>query len=64
MQLQLHTTKKKHETVWELLRSVKILNVYQINILSNTTLMNRISTKLAPSFFLSKFKNTFPFVSN
>ena len=48
--------KKKHETVRELLRSINILNVYQINILNNTILMHQISTKTAPSVFLSKFK--------
>ena len=48
--------KKKYETVRELLRSINILNVYQINILNNTILMHQISTKTAPSVFLSKFK--------
>ena len=48
--------KKKYETVRELLRSINILNVYQINILNNTILMYQISRKTAPSVFLSKFK--------
>ena len=56
MQLELYTTKKKYETVRELLISIKILNVYQINILNNTVLMHQISTKTAPSVFPSKFK--------
>ena len=38
------------------MRSINILNVYQINILNNTILMHQISTKTAPSVFLSKFK--------
>ena len=40
------------------MRSIKILNVYQINILNNTILMHQISTKTAPKVFLSKFKKT------
>ena len=48
--------KQKYETVLELLRSIKILNLHQINILNNTVLMYQISTKTAPSVFLSKFK--------
>ena len=48
--------KQKYETVRELLRSIKILNLHQINILNNTVLMYQISTKTAPSVFLSKFK--------
>ena len=48
--------KKKYETVRELLRSIKILNVYQMDILNNTILMCKISTETAPSVFLSKFK--------
>ena len=38
------------------MRSIKILNVYQINILNNTILMHQISTKTAPKGFLSKLK--------
>ena len=48
--------KRKYETVRELLRSIKILNVYQSNILNNTVFMHQINTKTAPSAFLSKFK--------
>ena len=55
MQLELFT-KKKYETVKELLKSINILKVYQSNILNNTILMHQISTKPAPSIFLSKFK--------
>ena len=47
---------KKYETVLELLRSIKILNVYQISILNNTILMHQRRTKTAPSAFLSKYK--------
>ena len=55
MQLEFFST-KKYETVRELLISINILNVYQINILNNIILMHQISTKTAPSVFLSKFK--------
>ena len=47
---------KRYETVRELLRSMNILNVYQINILNNTILIHQISKTTAPSVFLSKFK--------
>ena len=43
MQLESYTT-KKYESVRELLRSIKILNLYQINILNNTILMHQIKT--------------------
>ena len=46
----------KYESVRELLRSINILNVYQINILNNTILTHQISTKTPPSVFLSKLK--------
>ena len=57
MQLELFTT-KKYKTVQELLRSINILNVYQINVLNNTILMHQLSTKTVPSVFLSKFKRS------
>ena len=38
----------KYESVRELLISLKILNVYQINILNNASFMHRINTKTAP----------------
>ena len=47
--------KMKYESVRELLISLKILNVYQINILNNASFMHRINTKTAPTVFLSKF---------
>ena len=56
MQLVLLTSKKSMRTVRELLTSRNILNVYQLYILNNTILMHQISTKTAPSVFLSKFK--------
>ena len=56
MQLDLFST-KNYETVRELLRSINILNIYQINVLNNTILMHHISTRTAPRIFLSKFKN-------
>ena len=41
----------------ELLRSINIYtNVYQINILNSINLMDQISTKTAPSVFLTKLK--------
>ena len=46
--------KKKYESVGELLRSLKILNVYQINILNNASFMHRINTNSAPIIFLNK----------
>ena len=55
MQLESYTT-NRNEPVHELLKSIKILNIYQINISSKTLLMHQISTKTAPSVFLSKFK--------
>ena len=53
----------KYESVRELLRSLKILNVYQINILNNAYFMHRINTKTSPTVFLSKFtkpSHTYP----
>ena len=51
-------SKKKYETVHELPRSIKILNVYQIHILNSTVLMHQISTKAVPNVFLSKFEKS------
>ena len=56
--------KKKYETVPEVLKSINIFKVCQINILNNTISMDQISTKTASSVFLPKFKKTFTFVSN
>ena len=44
----------KYESVRELLRSLKIVNVYQINILRNTFFMHRINNNSAPIVFLNK----------
>ena len=55
MQLDLFST-KNYETVRELLRSINILNIYQMNVLNNTILMHHISTRTVPRIFLSKFK--------
>ena len=33
----------------------KILNIYQLNILSNIIFMHRVENKTAPSIFLTKF---------
>ena len=46
--------KKKYESVRELLRSLKILNVYQISILNHASFMPRINTNSAPIIFLDK----------
>ena len=46
--------KMKYESVRELLRSFKILNVYQINILNNAFFMHRTNTNSAPIVFLDK----------
>ena len=51
-----------YKTVRKLLRSIKILNIDQINILNNTTVMQQISTKTAPSVFLSNSKNLHIFI--
>ena len=44
----------KYESFIELLRSLKTLNVYQINILNNVFLMHRINTNSVPNLFLDK----------
>ena len=44
----------KYESVIELLRSLKTLNVYQINILNNVFLMHRINTNSVQNLFLDK----------
>ena len=44
----------KYESVREQLRSLKILNVYQINILNNAFFMQRIITNSAAILFLDK----------
>ena len=51
-----------YKTVRKLLRSIKILNIDQINILNNTIVMQQISTKTAPSVFLSNSKNLHIFI--
>ena len=44
----------KYESARELLRSLKIVNVYQINILNNPFFMHRINTNSAPIVILDK----------
>ena len=51
-----------YKAVRKLLRSMKILNIDQIKILNNTTVMQQISTKTAPSVFLSNSKNLHIFI--
>ena len=52
--------KTKHESVRELLRSLKILNVYQINILNNVFFRRKINTNRAPDVFLDKLTEPYP----
>ena len=43
----------------------KLLNIYQLNILSNIIFMHRIGNKTAPSIFLTKFcKPSHPYPTN
>ena len=43
----------------------KILNIYQLNILSNIIFMHRVENKTAPSIFLTKFcKPSHPYPTN
>ena len=65
--VRINYNKMKYESVRELLRSLKILNVYQINILNNAFFMHRINTNSAPILFLDKltkpallYPTTFP----
>ena len=44
----------KYVSVTEQLRSLKVLNVYQINLLNNVSFMHRINTNSAPVVFLDK----------
>ena len=46
--------KMKYESIRELLRSLTILNVYQIIILNNASFMHRINTNSVPIAFLDK----------
>ena len=46
--------KMKYESIRKLLRLLKILNVYQINILNNVFFMHRINTNSTPMVFLNK----------
>ena len=48
----------KYVSVTELLKSLKVLNVYQINILNNVFFMHRINTNSAPVVFLDKLTKT------
>ena len=49
----------KYEPVRKLLRSLKILNVYQINIVNNVFFIHRINTKSAPIVFPDKLTKPF-----
>ena len=47
--------KKKFAHTREIFKEQKILNIYQLNILSNIIFMHRVENKTAPSIFLTKF---------
>ena len=51
--------KMKYEPVRKLLRSLKILNVYQINIVNNVFFIHRINTNSAPVVFPDKLTKPF-----
>ena len=54
--LHIINNKGKYEYRRELLRSRKILNVYQVSILKNVTFMHKTKMSAAPNVFLSKFR--------
>ena len=47
--------KNKFTDTREIFKEQKILNTYQLNILSNIIFMHRVENKTAPSIFLTKF---------
>ena len=47
--------KNKFAHTREIFKEQKILNIYQLNILSNIIFMHRVENKTAPSIFLTKF---------
>ena len=44
----------------EIFKEQKILNIYQLNILSNIIFMHRVENKTAPSIFLTKSSHSCP----
>ena len=55
--------KNKFEHKRKIFKEQKILNIYQLNILSNIIFMHRVENKTAPSIFLTKFckpSHTYP----
>ena len=47
--------KNKFAHIREIFKEQKILNIYQLNILSDIIFMHRVENKTAPSIFLTKF---------
>ena len=47
--------KNKFAHTREIFKEQKVLNIYQLNILSNIIFMHRVENKTAPSIFLTKF---------
>ena len=57
--------KNKFAHTREIFKEQKILNMYQLNILSNIIFMHRVENKTAPSIFLTKFcKPSHPYPTN
>ena len=57
--------KNKFAHTREIFKEQKILNIYQLNILSNIIFMHRVENKTAPSIFLTKFcKPSHPYPTN
>ena len=57
--------KNKFEHTREIFKEQKILNIYQLNILSNIIFMHRVENKTALSIFLTKFcKPSYPYAIN
>ena len=52
--LRIIYNKTKYESVREILKSLNILNMYQINILNNAIFMHRVNANNAPNIFLEK----------
>ena len=50
-------SKNKIAHTKKIFKEQKILNIYQLNILSNIIFMHRVQNKIAPSIFLTKFVN-------
>ena len=53
--VRINFNKNKFAHKREIFKEQKILNIYQLNILSNMVFMHRVENKTAPSIFLTKF---------